>query len=125
MSVSNYYSFFQAFVNTACLIAVAFQLGHVLQVTEILNCSKWLYPARALIALGLLLADVAPKWGGVRHFSALARSFFTKTAFSQKHKSPKTNPKVYKRAIDEIRGALEEKKQIFGLKSEFLGPKKY
>ena len=35
MSVSNYCHFFQAFVNTACLIAVAFQLGHVLQVTEI------------------------------------------------------------------------------------------
>ena len=51
------------------------------------------YPARALRALGLLLADGAPTVGGGKTFWAVNRIFFTETAVTPEQKVEKSFPR--------------------------------
>ena len=85
------------------------------------------YPACALRALELLLADS----GVGEDFVARQPFFFMKTAVTRKRKVENSIPRWemdclsagYKRAIDKIWGRMA-KKRIFGPITEFLGPKK-
>ena len=87
------------------------------------------YPARALRALGLLVADSAltVQLGGGRLFGA----FFMKTAISQEQKVEKSLPtwelnrlsKGYKRVVDQNWGFMA-KIGFLAQKTEISGPKK-
>ena len=81
------------------------------------------YPARALRALGLLLADGTPTVGGGKTFWAVIQFLFTKTAVSRERKVEKSIPRWemnglsegYKRAVDQNWGRMA--------KIGFLDPK--
>ena len=78
------------------------------------NEVKYVYPVRALRALGLLLADCAPTVGLGKTFCRVGRVPLTKTAVTQKRKVKKSirrcqihhNAEGYKRAIDKNSGYL-------------------
>ena len=53
-----------------------------------------IYQARALRALGLLLADGAPTVGGGRLFDGSTKFFFTETAVTTERKVEKSIPRL-------------------------------
>ena len=92
------------------------------------------YPARAVRALGLLLADGAPTVGRGTTFGHVNRFFFfffTKTALTRERKVEKSFPswemnslcEGYKQAVDQNWGRME-KIGFFGQKPRFWAQKK-
>ena len=69
---------------------------HVLKVNnlqQMLNQKYLLYPARALRALGLLLADGTPTGGRGEDFLNRQPNFFTETAVTPERKVEKSFPR--------------------------------